>query len=655
MSILDALRVQKANQQSVSQLAALPQNEIIRLAQMGHIPADVVPVVISEKARMAKEMANLQAAAQTQGRPMPTVIEQAMQANAQAESGMPPQAPPQPPQTPPQMPPQAPPPGVAGLPTGQMFQGQNFESGGIVAFGEGGTPEMPSKGLMRAFANVSKDRTTGKDVEVLMAGLGMDEGMLGVNVAKISGDQREDLAKMLVAQYNTKMGDLNLSGQVVKPMDGPSGTYQFGAQASYPMAGGRISAGLGALRTPQQTSIANTNIGYETALGPGRLAAGVNFPRGASPQAQMRYQMRFEEGGVVGYNGTDDSFVEGPTGLKVLQSEITPGRRMPSLADAISTARTQLAPSFAESPEEAAFREALRRGMSSPEERSQQKYMRLLEAGLGIMGGESPYALSNIGKGSQAALRGYGEDVRAQQAQRLAELKAAAETARGKRLEGAKAVELGAQIYGKELENAYRTASLNRNTDFQRRVTNFIPEAMAELEINDPKDPRVIALATRKADQSAGLAQQRIDSAAATARGAQDLGYANIDQRFITEATRGVDNALAKPGSLDSREFRRLRKEDPNLTLDDYRTALIRQRAQEASDLAKERRPGAAPATQSPGAPRSVPQGGQAAAPSAAPPASSPQYKIGETFVIQSGPHKGKTAEWDGTGFKLKD
>ena len=59
MSILDALKVQKANQQSVSELAALPQNEIIRLAQMGQIPADVVPVVINEKARMAKDMAKI--------------------------------------------------------------------------------------------------------------------------------------------------------------------------------------------------------------------------------------------------------------------------------------------------------------------------------------------------------------------------------------------------------------------------------------------------------------------------------------------------------------------------------------------------------------------------------------------------------------------
>ena len=38
--------------------------------------------------------------------------------------------------------------------------------------------------------------------------------------------------------------------------------------------------------------------------------------------------------------------------------------------------------------------------------------MRLLEAGLGMMGGTSPFAAVNIGQGATGALRGYGEDVR---------------------------------------------------------------------------------------------------------------------------------------------------------------------------------------------------------------------------------------------------
>ena len=46
------------------------------------------------------------------------------------------------------------------------------------------------------------------------------------------------------------------------------------------------------------------------------------------------------------------------------------------------------------------------------EDKKQAGWMRALEAGLGIMGGESPYALTNIGKGAQAAIKGYGEDVK---------------------------------------------------------------------------------------------------------------------------------------------------------------------------------------------------------------------------------------------------
>jgi hypothetical protein len=38
--------------------------------------------------------------------------------------------------------------------------------------------------------------------------------------------------------------------------------------------------------------------------------------------------------------------------------------------------------------------------------------LRLLEAGLGILGGESPYAFVNIGKGATPALKGFAEDIK---------------------------------------------------------------------------------------------------------------------------------------------------------------------------------------------------------------------------------------------------
>lgn len=114
MSILDALRLQRSEQNSVRDLAMLPQAQIVQLAQSGQIPADVVPIIISEKARMAQQAAQLQAQP-----PQQTVIEQAMAQNAQAETPMN---------------------GVAAIPT-QMFQPKNYATGGIVAFQGGGATD----------------------------------------------------------------------------------------------------------------------------------------------------------------------------------------------------------------------------------------------------------------------------------------------------------------------------------------------------------------------------------------------------------------------------------------------------------------------------------------------------------------------------------
>lgn len=114
MSILDALRLQRSEQNSVRDLAMLPQAQIVQLAQSGQIPAEVVPIIITEKARMAQQSAQMQAQP-----PQQTVIEQAIAQNAQAETPMN---------------------GVAAIPT-QMFQPQNYATGGIVAFQGGGATD----------------------------------------------------------------------------------------------------------------------------------------------------------------------------------------------------------------------------------------------------------------------------------------------------------------------------------------------------------------------------------------------------------------------------------------------------------------------------------------------------------------------------------
>lgn len=51
-------------------------------------------------------------------------------------------------------------------------------------------------------------------------------------------------------------------------------------------------------------------------------------------------------------------------------------------------------------------------GEDATKARQEAKYMRLLEAGLGIMGGTSPYAFTNIGQGAIGAAKGYAEDIK---------------------------------------------------------------------------------------------------------------------------------------------------------------------------------------------------------------------------------------------------
>ena len=428
MSILDALRVQKMNQQSVSQLSALPQNEIIRLAQMGHIPADVVPVVISEKARIAQEMANMQAAARMQ-QGMPTVIEQAMQTNAQAEQPQMPQQMQQP--MPQQMPPQQAPAeaGVGALPTGEMFQGQNFQAGGIVAF-----------------------------------------------------------------------------------------------------------------------------------------------------------------------SGEDESFVQEPGGLYVAKSEV-PGRSPSSLADYIEQYKAQTASARTETDAERAYAAARAKGSMSAGDKDQQKWMRLLEAGLGIMGGKSPYAMQNIAEGSKSALQGYGEDLKAQRAAQLSDLKEAADLARTKRQEDLQDIAGGAKLYEGSLDREQRLAIAKDSQLGAKYADNYV--AMRRQAGDNRPEETIRNEGFMKFFESYNYAGPRTASAAATAAGAQDVTSTGQNIRAEADATREWNDL--KMSDPRKREYNRLAAQDrknkeagnPTNLAEQYRIAETAKMSPQASQNAPRPAPGA--------------------------------------------------------------
>jgi len=129
MGITQALKLQEG---PIESLAQLPQQQIIAMAQQRRIPADMVSVILNEKAEMAQAAANMQAMA----KPMPaSVTERNMAINAQAEA---PQAQPQMMAMAPQqeMPPMDT--GVASLPVPEEMYGNEYAGGGIVAFQAGG-------------------------------------------------------------------------------------------------------------------------------------------------------------------------------------------------------------------------------------------------------------------------------------------------------------------------------------------------------------------------------------------------------------------------------------------------------------------------------------------------------------------------------------
>ena len=132
--------------------------------------------------------------------------------------------------------------------------------------------------------------------------------------------------------------------------------------------------------------------------------------------------------------------------------------------------------------------------------RKEARDLRMLEGSLGILGGESPYAFVNLGKGPMSAIKGYGEDIRGLRAE---------ETDRRKQLSalGLKGIELqqankllSAQLpllrsqtayYGARAANPYGAAGLGGTVTPE--VTNKIMSSYRALAANPKSDPAFFA------------------------------------------------------------------------------------------------------------------------------------------------------------------
>jgi hypothetical protein len=162
-------------------------------------------------------------------------------------------------------------------------------------------------------------------------------------------------------------------------------------------------------------------------------------------------------------------------------------------------------------------------------DRTQAANMRLIEAGLAIMGGESPYAFVNIGKGASQAMKGFAEDVKDLRKSRI------------------------------ELDTAERALNLAQ-TDYATKQTDA---AMGMVERSQARVDK---------------AQESYEGRATTLTQAlmnQELGYANIASR-----DRATAESRAYRRSTDQRQL----ITDIQRSSDRYREALMK-RERDVADL----------------------------------------------------------------------
>jgi hypothetical protein len=498
MSILSAIKQQNS---SIDDLAALPQALIMQMAQKKQISEEMLAPILSRKAELAEAFAR-QNALQNSGQTPPTVMEQLMAQNAQAEQPQMPQQIQQPmPQQmmqqemPQEMPQDM---GVAQLPIPE----RQYAGGGIIAFADGGlsdedqdyedaleeadydamieramnageedyTPVFETKqakGSPQSFPN--SERSVGiasvRPTREESAG-DIKSRLLSTIMQKESGGRRYDKNGNLLTSPKGAEGEM----QVMRYTARDPGFGVRPAQNNSPDELKRVGDDYAMAMYSRYKDPKLAMIAYN--MGPGAtdkwLAAGADvsklpketqgYIRGVN-LAQGGEVKHFQYGGsTMGGFGDEDY---GMDALRVQEMQAAKKRQeeedkynfllqsAPALAakvpDPRRAGKPNAQPERSNYPSEQEFRDfdqaaalfqAENMGKNAPTQaaeetpksrldqymermlarekaidaqRGDDKNMALLAAGLGIMGGTSPYAFENIGKGALAGVQNLSE------------------------------------------------------------------------------------------------------------------------------------------------------------------------------------------------------------------------------------------------------
>jgi hypothetical protein len=464
MSILDALKTQT---NSIDDLATLPQAMIMQMAQKGQIRQDMLAPILGRKAEMAEAVA-LTRALQGQGGQQPTVMEQIMQRNAEAEAPMP----------------EAREMGVAQLPVREgMYQG--MAGGGIVAFEDGG--EVDNDEESEYYDNLAQESM----IENILKNA-QPSRSFGVK-PQVSKEENAFMPKGSVKEYATKTAEkygldpsfvfkimANETGGEKNPEKAVSSA---GAQGIMQLMPGtakdmgvkdsfdpiqNIEGGVKylAMLTKKYDDPTIAAIAYN--WGPGNtdkwLKSGADMSK--LPKETRNYVAKLAGGGEVkGY--ATGKMVRATDSLDENEQIIDPTTFEPrrfSFDDYMADLERQ--------------RKESRAGVAD------DKNLALLAAGLGMMGGTSPYALSNIGAGGQKGVEQYALSKKMRAAEDAAISKAQLGGLRAQELEEYRKERLKAAAGNKDLDT-FNTTLARINAD--PRIKSL--EAQRQKSLADPGTP----------------------------------------------------------------------------------------------------------------------------------------------------------------------
>ncbi len=507
MSILNAIKEVKRDNNNLQDMALLPQALIMQMAQRGEIQKELVPLIISKKAEMIEAVARQRALMQG-GAQQPSVMEQKMMEIAQAENPAPePQMMPQQiAQMPTQLPEEV---GIAQNPVPPM----QMAGGGIIAFAPGGDVDEDDDDdasyedyldeLQRARLE-SMILNTYQDTDTSGAGIAYTEPMLqtpAVGIKAVSKDKEEkgpdDLVKRLQAQIMAKESGgrrYDKEGNLLTSSKGALGEMQvmpytsrdpgFGikpARSNDPDELRRVGNEYAAAMYNRYGDPKLAMIAYN--MGPGAtdkwLAAGADprklpketqgYIRGVS-LAEGGEVKRFQDGGTMGGFGDENYDMDAlriqeldaarkrkeaedryeflqrsAPGIAARMTPPVPSETRPMvgyeatgkrsgateenigkfLKDRAETNVASAAPAVTEavpmSPYDMLYNELAQdvraRREALAKNRKQDASMAMLAAGLGMLGGTSPYAFVNIGQGGGQGVAQYGALQRARAAE----------------------------------------------------------------------------------------------------------------------------------------------------------------------------------------------------------------------------------------------